>query len=158
MLLDGLGCCLGDCPFSSTSRHCRAMYYRLFHCYFHHQYWDPAVLLIHFMFDARALLSFPLPFLSSFSTSLTLNCSHLVAWSQPTDNCQRLWNRWEYPSQSWNLLRMLCTPPAIYATLSPSHIPPTQKIFRGLGPLVHFLHYCFPVLWWRGMVRKRSHC
>lgn len=33
MLFDWLGCCLGDCPFSSTLGNCRILYYRLFHVF-----------------------------------------------------------------------------------------------------------------------------
>lgn len=105
----------------------------LFHYHFHHQYDS-------FHVWCQSTLFFPtFPFLSSFFTSLTLNSNHLVAWSQPTDNCQQLWNQGECACQRWNLLRTLCTPSIIYANLPLSQIPPTQKIFRGLGPSVHFL-------------------
>lgn len=147
MLFAWLGCSLGSARFllhQSIAEWCITGYSTIISII------SIRILLFYWFisfFDARALLSFPFPFLSSFSALLTLNSNHLVAWSQPSDNCQQLWNQWEYACQSWNLLRTLCTLPAIYANLPLSQIPPTQKIFKGLGPLVQFLHDCFPVLW-----------
>lgn len=126
MLLDCLNTALG----TALSRHCRVMVIPLS---FPSPVWFISCLMPEHSFFST------FPFLSSFFTSLTLNSNHLVAWSQPTDNCQQLWNQGECACQRWNLLRTLCTPSIIYANLPLSQIPPTQKIFRGLGPSVHFL-------------------